>query len=58
MGEGRPRGEVLHTTGAQNYGNPRFGDAAATMCFCGDDAEAKATVKGLGPGIAFKLLRR
>lgn len=86
--------KAFNTLGAQDLPNPRFGDLAASMLICGDDAEAKsvvsrlaeelgfdvvdtgplwnarlleplallwirlAYVEGLGPNIAFRLLRR
>lgn len=86
--------KIFNSTGAGNMADPLYGEQAATMFHCGDDAGAKgvaaglaadlgfeavdagplrnarlleplamlwislAYVQGLGPGIAFKLLRR
>jgi predicted dinucleotide-binding enzyme len=33
--------KIFNTTGFQNMANPRYGSEAATMFYCGDDAEAK-----------------
>ena len=37
--------KVFNTTGFKNMDNPRYGDDRATMFYCGDDAQAKATVR-------------
>jgi NADPH-dependent F420 reductase len=86
--------KAFNTTGSGNMANAHYDSARPTMCFCGDDAAAKASVaklaedlgfeavdagplrnarllepfamlwiylaikQGLGPDIAFKLLRR
>jgi len=86
--------KAFNTTGAGNMANTHYDSARPTMCICGDDAAAKASVaklaedlgfeavdagplknarllepfamlwiylavkQGLGPNIAFKLLRR
>ncbi len=86
--------KAFNTLGAEDLPNPTFGELAASMMICGDDAEAKAVVsrlaeqlgfdvidagplssarlleplaalwirladvEGLGPNIAFRLLRR
>jgi hypothetical protein len=86
--------KVFNTTGTENMADPWFGAQAATMLYCGDDADAcrvaarlasdlgfdavsagplrnarlleplallwidLALVRGMGRGIAFKLLRR
>jgi predicted dinucleotide-binding enzyme len=86
--------KAFNTTGSGNMANARYDSARPTMCLCGDDSAAKASVaklaedlgfeavdagplknarllepfamlwiylaikQGLGPDIAFKLLRR
>lgn len=86
--------KAFNTTGSGNMANARYDSTPPTMCICGDDAAAKASVsklaedlgfeavdagplrnarllepfamlwiylaikQGLGPDIAFKLLRR
>lgn len=86
--------KAFNTTGSGNMANTHYDSARPTMCICGDDAAAKASVarlaedlgfeavdagplrnarllepfamlwiylaikQGLGPNIAFKLLRR
>jgi predicted dinucleotide-binding enzyme len=48
--------KCFNTTGANNYLAPRYGDDAATMFYCGDDAEAKATVRRLGEDLGFDMV--
>jgi predicted dinucleotide-binding enzyme len=48
--------KCFNTTGANNYLAPRYDESAATMFYCGDDAEAKATVKRLGEDLGFDMV--
>jgi len=45
--------KAFNTTGFPNMANPMFGNQAASMFICGDDAEAKATVKKLSDELGF-----
>ena len=45
--------KAFNTTGAGNMANPRFGAERLTMCYCGDDAEAKRTVEQLIVSLGF-----
>jgi predicted dinucleotide-binding enzyme len=45
--------KVFNTTGANNMANPDFGGIAATMFYCGDDAEAKAAAARLAADLGF-----
>ncbi|HTG32225.1 MAG TPA: NADPH-dependent F420 reductase [Thermoanaerobaculia bacterium] len=45
--------KIFNTTGANNMENPDFHGVAATMFYCGDDAEAKATGAGLAADLGF-----
>jgi 8-hydroxy-5-deazaflavin:NADPH oxidoreductase len=48
--------KVFNTTGANNMANPDFGGIAATMFYCGDDAEAKAVAARLAADLGFDPL--
>jgi predicted dinucleotide-binding enzyme len=48
--------KCFNTTGANNYLAPRYAEGAATMFYCGDDAQAKATVKRLGEDLGFDMV--
>jgi predicted dinucleotide-binding enzyme len=45
--------KIFNTTGANNMENPDFNGVAATMFYCGDDAEAKATAARLAADLGF-----
>ena len=45
--------KVFNTTGANNMANPEFGGMAATMFYCGDDAEAKTVAARLAADLGF-----
>jgi 8-hydroxy-5-deazaflavin:NADPH oxidoreductase len=45
--------KAFNTIGAPNMRNPIFGDDAASMFICGDDAEAKAAVRQLSDDLGF-----
>jgi 8-hydroxy-5-deazaflavin:NADPH oxidoreductase len=45
--------KIFNTTGANNMANPDFGGVAATMFYCGDDAEAKAVASRLAADLGF-----
>jgi hypothetical protein len=45
--------KVFNTTGANNMANPDFHGVAATMFYCGDDAEAKAAAARLAADLGF-----
>jgi 8-hydroxy-5-deazaflavin:NADPH oxidoreductase len=45
--------KVFNTTGAENMANPDFGGTAATMFYCGNDAEAKAVAARLAADLGF-----
>jgi predicted dinucleotide-binding enzyme len=47
--------KCFNTTGANNFLSPRFPDGPATMFYCGDDAAAKETVRGLGAALGFEM---
>jgi predicted dinucleotide-binding enzyme len=47
--------KCFNTTGANNFLAPRFGTEAATMFYCGDDAEAKRRVHELGQELGFDM---
>lgn len=44
----------FNTIGYNVMENPRFGDHAATLLYCGDDAEAKSIARGLAADIGFE----
>jgi predicted dinucleotide-binding enzyme len=48
--------KIFNTTGANNMANPDFGGIAATMFYCGDDAEAKAVAARLAADLGFDPL--
>ena len=45
--------KIFNTTGANNMANPRYSEGAATMFYCGDDAEAKAAGRQLAADLGF-----
>jgi 8-hydroxy-5-deazaflavin:NADPH oxidoreductase len=45
--------KVFNTASARVMNDPRFGEQAATMFYCGDDAAAKETVRRLVADIGF-----
>lgn len=45
--------KIFNTTGANNMANPDFNGVAATMFYCGDDADAKAAAAGLAGDLGF-----
>jgi 8-hydroxy-5-deazaflavin:NADPH oxidoreductase len=46
--------KIFNTIGYNVMENPAFGDRAATLFYCGDDAGAKATARELAAGIGFE----
>ena len=44
----------FNTTGWENMANPQYGDQAATMFLCGDDADAKKVVAELAENLGFE----
>src|SRR3954470_17952643 len=48
--------KVFNTTGANNMENPDFNGVAATMFYCGDDKDAKATAHQLAADLGFDPL--
>lgn len=46
--------KAFNTTGAENMGNPRFGEARAAMFVCGDDEEAVVTASRLVEDLGFE----
>ncbi len=50
---GAPVVKVFNTTGYNNMANPRYGEAAATMFYCGDDPRAKAAARQLAADLGF-----
>jgi predicted dinucleotide-binding enzyme len=45
--------KIFNTTGANNMADPRYGEGAVTMFYCGDDAEAKAVAARLATDLGF-----
>ncbi len=45
--------KIFNTTGANNMESPRYGDTAATMLYCGDDAPAKEVAARLAADLGF-----
>ena len=45
--------KVFNTTGANNMESPDYNGVAATMFYCGDDADAKATAARLASDLGF-----
>ncbi len=45
--------KMFNTIGYNIMDNPRFGDAAATLFYCGDDADAKSVARDLGAQLGF-----
>jgi predicted dinucleotide-binding enzyme len=48
--------KAFNTTGSGNMADPRYGSEQASMFYCGDDAGAKAVLKGLGEEIGFDMV--
>jgi hypothetical protein len=48
--------KCFNTTGANNYLDPAYPGGAATMLYCGDDAEAKGIVRRLGEDLGFAMV--
>jgi predicted dinucleotide-binding enzyme len=48
--------KCFNTLGAQGFATPYFRDLAASMFFCGNDPEAKETVKKLGEDLGFDMV--
>lgn len=48
--------KAFNTIGAKNMADPRFGGQSATMFICGDDAQAKVTVKRLSDDLGFETV--
>lgn len=48
--------KVFNTTGVENMAQPRYGDARAAMCLCGDDEAARALAAGLAADLGFEPL--
>ena len=48
--------KVFNTTGLENMADPRFGSHAATMFYCGDDAEACRVAHGLAVDLGFEAV--
>lgn len=48
--------KAFNSIGAEHYLNPLFGDQAASMLICGDDAEAKSTVASLTAELGFDVV--
>jgi predicted dinucleotide-binding enzyme len=48
--------KIFNTTGANNMANPDFDGLAATMFYCGDDAEAKAAAARLATELGFDAI--
>jgi predicted dinucleotide-binding enzyme len=45
--------KIFNTTGADNMANPDYNGVPATMFYCGDDADAKATAARLASDLGF-----
>jgi len=48
--------KVFNTTGAENLAAPRFGERAALMLYCGDDASACAVAARLATDLGFEAV--
>ena len=48
--------KAFNTMGARIYASPQFGDQAATMFICGDDADAKSIVGKLAESLGFEVI--
>ncbi|HUA66161.1 MAG TPA: NADPH-dependent F420 reductase [Alphaproteobacteria bacterium] len=48
--------KAFNTIGSIHMTNPRFGGQSATMFICGDDADAKKTVKQLSDELGFETV--
>lgn len=48
--------KAFNTVGAEHLSHPRLDGLALTMLICGDDREAKTTVKGLAEEIGFEVV--
>ena len=45
--------KIFNTTGFNNMSNPAYGNERASMLYCGDDAQAKATAAALASDLGF-----
>jgi predicted dinucleotide-binding enzyme len=48
--------KAFNAIGAEHYANSQFGDQAASMFICGDDANAKSTVAQLAEQLGFEVI--
>ncbi len=48
--------KIFNSTGFGNMENPKYGDHAATMFYCGDDPVAKETAKTLAQELGFDAI--
>jgi predicted dinucleotide-binding enzyme len=48
--------KAFNTIGAQNMANPKFSGQSATIFICGDDKDAKRTVKQLSDELGFETV--
>ena len=48
--------KAFNTIGSMNMSNPKFAGQSATMFICGDDADAKKTVKQLSDDLGFETV--
>lgn len=48
--------KIFNTIGAEHYQAPEFSGVAATMLYCGDDADAKRIAGGLATDIGFDAI--
>src|SRR6202035_184278 len=48
--------KVFNSTGFNNMADPRYGDTAATMFYCGDDEPAKAQAARLAADLGFEAV--
>jgi predicted dinucleotide-binding enzyme len=48
--------KVFNTTGLENMAEPRYGSHAATMFYCGDDAEAYRAAHRLATDLGFEAV--
>lgn len=48
--------KCFNTVGVEVMANPKVGGRATTMFLCGDDAEARETVRGLASGLGFDAI--
>lgn len=48
--------KCFNTLGADGFARPGAGDEQASLFYCGDDADAKATVRSLGEELGFDMV--